>query len=135
MRSRPRRTRRPWASFDSAPISGTVQMGCTALACCAELVPTNQGSRPPAAHVSARRPIPASEFTQALDIQFSSDPNGPTTRPETAFYHRPIRSFVLGLFLPLVPFSATFPASRGNMVQRVATVAFEGIEARAVDVW
>jgi hypothetical protein len=33
---------------------------------------------------------------------------------------------------------ADFPllsgASRGSMVQRVATVAFEGIEARAVDV-
>src|SRR5262245_51315093 len=31
-------------------------------------------------------------------------------------------------------FSATMRASRGSMVQRVATVAFEGIEARAVDV-
>jgi magnesium chelatase family protein len=45
-----------------------------------------------------------------------------------------LAAFVLGLFLLMVPFSATFPTSRGNMVQRVATVAFEGIEARAVDV-
>src|SRR5215831_10543392 len=46
------------------------------------------------------------------------------THPET---------FVLVLFLrPAV--SATLPMSRGSMVQRVATVAFEGIEARAVDV-
>src|SRR5436190_6410036 len=43
-------------------------MGCAGLASCAELVPPNQGSKPPAAHVSARRPIPARKFTQALNI-------------------------------------------------------------------
>src|SRR6266481_4450520 len=43
-------------------------------------------------------------------------------------------SFVLVLFLQATPASATLTSSRGNMVQHVATVAFEGIEARAVDV-
>src|SRR6266481_1897984 len=43
-------------------------------------------------------------------------------------------SFVLVLFLQATPASATLTSSRGNMVQRVATVAFEGIEGRAVDV-
>src|SRR5262249_7876096 len=41
---------------------------------------------------------------------------------------------VHGLFLPRADFSVLSCASRGSMVQRVATVAFEGIEARAVDV-
>jgi hypothetical protein len=43
------------------------------------------------------------------------------------------RPLVLGLFLPHTQRSATLmPGAR--MVQRVSTVAFEGIEARAVDV-
>src|SRR5215472_13821480 len=112
MRSRPRRTRRPYVLLGSAPISGTVQICWLDLASCAELVPTNPGSRPPAAHVSARRPIPARKFTQALDIQSLPNLNDPTTRPETAFYHRPIGSFVLGLFLPLVRFPLLSHASR-----------------------
>src|SRR5437867_10300154 len=37
-------------------------------------------------------------------------------------------------WIALVAFSAIVVSSRGSMVQRVATVAFEGIEARAVDV-
>src|SRR5436853_6805003 len=40
---------------------------------------------------------------------------------------------VLGLFLP-APSWATLLGVEGRMVQRVSTVAFEGIEARAVDV-
>src|SRR5262245_19717012 len=38
------------------------------------------------------------------------------------------------MFLPGKLASATLTGSGGAMVQRVATVAFEGIEARAVDV-
>ena len=39
------------------------------------------------------------------------------------------------MFLPAPPPSATLPAQVGvGMVQHVTTVAFEGIEARAVDV-
>jgi hypothetical protein len=39
------------------------------------------------------------------------------------------------MFLPAMRPSATLTAAAGvRMVQRVATVAFEGIEARAVDV-
>src|SRR5262245_25576270 len=41
---------------------------------------------------------------------------------------------VRGLFLPSADFPVLSCVSRGSMVQRVATVAFEGIEARAVDV-
>ena len=43
--------------------------------------------------------------------------------------------FVPLMFLRKPPPSATFDcAARGSMVQRVSTVAFEGIEARGVDV-
>src|SRR5438477_8969877 len=38
------------------------------------------------------------------------------------------------MFLPTLKSSAMLPIARGKMVQRVSTVAFEGIEARAVDV-
>src|SRR6201986_710922 len=39
------------------------------------------------------------------------------------------------MFLHFFPSSATLDCKqRGNMVQRVSTVAFEGIEARSVDV-
>src|SRR5262249_39615959 len=44
------------------------------------------------------------------------------------------RAFVHELFLIPADFPLLSWASRGSMVQRVATVAFEGIEARAVDV-
>src|SRR5262249_41743255 len=109
-------------------------MGCAALACCAELVPTNQGSRPPAAHVSARRPIPAREFTQALDIQ--SLPIGAVRRrgPKQLSITGLLAALFLDCSCRCCDFPLLSPASRGNMVQRVATVAFEGIEARAVDV-
>src|SRR5262245_40689905 len=43
-------------------------------------------------------------------------------------------AFVHELFLSAIDFPLRLRASRGSMVQRVATVAFEGIEARAVDV-
>src|SRR5262249_54995428 len=46
----------------------------------------------------------------------------------------PSNTFVHGLFLLCADFPLLSWASRGSMVQRVATVAFEGIEARAVDV-
>src|SRR6266849_6210579 len=46
----------------------------------------------------------------------------------------PSDRLVLGLFLPPPASSATLGLRGARMVQRVSTVAFEGIEARAVDV-
>src|SRR6266436_5155460 len=128
MRSRPRRTRRPCASFGRAPISGTVQICWAARVSCANAAVTAKPSRhaPPDVRATAARAAP--KLLKGIDI-----PPGPgdphrrrcsNTRPANVFCSR----------IVLAKVSATLTSSRGNMVQRVATVAFEGIEARAVDV-
>ena len=54
---------------------------------------------------------------------------------DSIIYRRAIASRVPVMFLRLFALSATLDwGKRGSMVQRVSTVAFEGIEARAVDV-
>src|SRR5215471_14961155 len=133
MRSRPCRTRRPSASSGSAPISGTVQIGGLALASCAELVGTPRPSGHPNSHkdASAATPMATRERAKSMNrLQPLHGCRGQDARPST----KAPGAFVHELFLIPGDFPLLSRASRGSMVQRVATVAFEGIEARAVDV-
>src|SRR5215831_3337276 len=133
MRSRPCRTRRPSASSGSAPISGTVQIGGLALASCAELVGTPRPSGHPNSHkdASAATPMATRERAKSMNrLQPLHGCRGQPARPSTTARS----AFVHELFLIPGDFPLLSRASRGSMVQRVATVAFEGIEARAVDV-
>src|SRR6266487_1408562 len=130
MRSRPRRTKRPLALFGSAPISGTVQICCADGVSWAKLKPPDH----PATHATATRPMAARKLTDAVHIQPPS-----RSMPSVATARWPsITDQLAALFPNCSCRVAAFPllsrASRGSMVQRVATVAFEGIEARAVDV-
>ena len=74
MRSRPRRTRPLLASFGSAPISGTVQIGGLDLASSAELVGTPRPSGHPKSHkdASATTLMAVRERTKSINIQPAS---------------------------------------------------------------
>src|SRR5262252_3903345 len=134
MRSRPCRTRRPSASSGSAPISGTVQIGGLALVSCAKLVGMPRPSGHANSHKDASAATPMATRERAKSMNPASNlctvctgqPAQPSTAGPSAFVHE--------LFLIPGDFPLLSRASRGSMVQRVATVAFEGIEARAVDV-
>jgi hypothetical protein len=75
MRSRPRRTRLLLASFGSAPISGTVQIGGLGLASCAELVDTAGPLAQPNSHkdASATTLMAVRERTKSINIQPASE--------------------------------------------------------------
>src|SRR5262245_5328494 len=102
MRSRPRRTRRPLASFGSAPISGTVQICELDLASCAKLVGTPRPSGHPHSHKDASATIRVTrrERPQARNISNCLPPTSVGGAPtHAAFYHGRPRAFVHELFL------------------------------------
>src|SRR3954467_12606290 len=136
MRSRPRRICWLAASLGSAPISGTVQICGAGGVCCAE-----EGVRPNAA-APMRSPSDARIDPRIADRKidefttcFMSCPQD--SLPSVCKFLA--RSEAGRLFLdcscpePELPIVSSASAGAA-MVQRVATVAFEGIEARAVDV-
>src|SRR5262249_18930629 len=77
---------------------------------------------------------PTRKFTQALDIQPLPDLNDRRRDPKELSITGPLAALFSDCSCRWGHFPLLSHASRGNMVQRVATVAFEGIEARAVDV-
>src|SRR5262249_48285887 len=96
MRSRPRRTSRPWVLFGSAPISGTVQIGGLDFASCAELVGIPRPSGHPNSHKDASATIRVTrrERTQARNISNRLPPTSVGGAPtHAAFYHGRPRGF------------------------------------------
>src|SRR5262245_4800556 len=117
MRSRPRRTRRPWVLFGSAPISGTVQICGLDFASCAELVVTASPSGHPNSHKDASATIRVTrrERTQARNISNRLPPTSVGGAPtHAAFYHGRPRAFVHELFLSADRFSATLARKQGQ---------------------
>src|SRR6516162_8890070 len=130
MRSRPCRTRRPSASSGSAPISGTVQIGGLALASCGELVGTPRPPGHPNSHkdASAATPMATRERAKSMNrLQPLHGCRGQPARPS-----EPCCPCLPAIVAENLPVSRTIREQRRS--GRVATVAFEGIEARAVDV-
>src|SRR6516165_7709265 len=115
MRSRPRRTRRPFASFGSAPISGTVQIA--APASCATLVVTAGPTGHPNSNnnTSAATPAATHERMQASSIQPASRPRLSSCEGQApAFYHGRPSAFVHELFLSAGEFSARLAGKQGQ---------------------